>query len=120
MTEPATMFGLMPRDFKSRRQWNELNARLKVAYSTLLDETCSGCGLPIWLGHSTDADIQFKIKTAICYGCAKLEREKDNDAKRESKKGAVKQFGRTKYIVYDSVESGPLPTRVHGLQSIPH
>lgn len=119
MTEPAIMFGLLPSDFKSPREWNELNSRLKVSYATLQDETCPGCGLPIWLGHSTDREIQFKIKTATCYACAKLERERDADAKRESKKGAVKSFGRTKYVVFDRDESGPVPTRIHGLKSIP-
>ena len=119
MTEPAQMFGLRPRDFESKRQWNELNARIKVAYSTLLDETCTGCGVPIWLGHSTHRDVQFKIKVATCYACAKLERERDADGKRENKKGAIKQFGRTKYVVFDPDASGPLLSREDGLKSLP-
>lgn len=77
---------------------------LAVALTILESETCSGCGTPAWLGHSTNNEIDFSVKSSICYGCAKLEKEKEHHSR-------VKP-GEMKYVEAHNVWEGqPLPSR---------
>ena len=55
--------------------WTDLrNRMLSVALTVLDDETCTSCGTPVWYGHSTNNEIQFKVQATVCYGCAEIER----------------------------------------------
>lgn len=117
--KPTEMFGLLRKDLGTRR-FKQLNAKLIMAYQTLQDELCNGCGMPVWLGHSTDRRVQFKVKKITCYSCATLERDKDREQKTQNRqKNPVKRFGETKYVVIDPNETDYLLTREEGFNSIP-
>jgi hypothetical protein len=52
------------------------------AVSTLLEEKCPQCGVPIWWAFSTNSEIGFKLKTITCQGCLHKETEtKDQERK---------------------------------------
>lgn len=83
---------------------DERNRVLAMALTLLESETCSSCGTPGWLGHSTNNEIAFSVKSSICYGCAELEQDREN--RRHSRRGEMR------YVVPHSVwEGGSLPSR---------
>ena len=52
------------------------------AVSTLLEEKCPQCGVPIWWAFSSNSEIGFKLKTITCQGCLHKETEtKDQERK---------------------------------------
>lgn len=79
---------------------------LAVALTVLEEETCSNCGTPAWIGHSTDNAIAFDVESSVCYGCAELEKDKDN------RKGAKSGKGEVRYVRPHNVWEGQsLPSR---------
>jgi len=66
--------------------WSPIDKKLAIAFQILEDETCSECGVPIWLGHSDDEDIVFEIKSRTCYSCAEIETSRERDEKRKKKR----------------------------------
>jgi hypothetical protein len=79
---------------------------LATALTMLEEETCTHCGTPVWLGHSTEYEIAFEVKSTICYGCAELEKD------REARKGKRTVRGVSYYVKPHSVwEEGELPSR---------
>ncbi len=90
--------------------WTKLDYLLQEAYHTMDQEICSICHNPIWLCHSTDNRIEFKVTTRTCYAKAELE-----DAE---KKDIGKNLGSGEYLVAkpiglenDEGEPDPLPNR---------
>lgn len=66
-------------------EWVPLDYRLVYAYQQLKDETCQECGNPLWLCHSTDPDIDWKVDTTKCYATEAIEARRwrdDNKGKR--------------------------------------
>lgn len=62
--------------------WTRLDYLLQEAYFTMDQEICSICKNPIWLCHSTDNRIEFKVTTRTCYAKADLdEAEKSEKGK---------------------------------------
>jgi hypothetical protein len=79
---------------------------LAVALTLLEEETCNGCGTPLWIGHSTDNTIAFEVKSSVCYGCAELEKDREQQQNRQKP-----SRGETRYVDAYSVWGDPLPSR---------
>jgi hypothetical protein len=91
---------------------DERNRMLAVALTLVEDETCSGCGTPAWIGHSTDNTIAFSIKSSVCYGCAELERERDSSVSSDGRQKRKPRPGETRYVTAHNIWEGlPLPSR---------
>jgi hypothetical protein len=83
----------------------EENRLLAVALTLLEDESCKSCGMPVWLGHSSNNEVVFDLKTTTCYGCAEVDKAREA-ASRKSKPGE------THYVIPRNVwEGGKLPGR---------
>ena len=65
---------------------DERNRLLATALTVLETETCTHCGTPAWIGHSTDRNIVFEIESTTCYGCAEVEKDQENDRRSNRKK----------------------------------
>lgn len=81
-----------------------------MALTILEQETCSGCGTPAWIGHSTNSEIVFKADSSVCYGCAELEKDREERERNQQKQGR----GETRYVTPHHVweEDGErLPSR---------
>lgn len=95
---------------------DEKNRKLAIALQILEDETCKSCGTPAWVGMSTNNEIVFDLKGAICYGCGEIEKERESSEK--GRGGRVRQKGETRYVAPRNVW-GPdhhLPSRSHAYQ----
>lgn len=73
--------------------WNQVDTKLSVALVILEQETCKDCGTVSWLGYSSDNRIVFKHDVTHCYGCAELERVRD-----EGSKSKAKDYGSKPYV----------------------
>lgn len=95
---------------------DERNRKLALALTMLEDETCKSCGTPTWIGMSTNNEIVFDLKGAICYGCGELEKDRENAEKNRG--GRVRQKGENRYVSPRSVwgSGEPLPSRAHAYQ----
>lgn len=91
-------------------KWLPKDKKLALAWQTYQDELCPKCGVPIWLGHSEDAHIEFELKTTVCYSCQALEEDK-----KEPPKGGIR-FAVPKAVEIEG-EDIRLPTRAEGLET---
>lgn len=84
-----------------------------MALQILNEEKCGSCGLPIWIAHSENALMEFKLDHVVCYSC-------EFEDKETSKKTYDRKKGHTPYVVpYMDVEPGEdasLPTRTEWFQ----
>lgn len=97
-------------------EWSdERNRKLAMALTILEEETCKGCGTPAWIGMSTNNEVVFDLKGAVCYGCAELEKDREDSEKR---RGKIRQKGETRYVSARNVWGAdtPLPSRAHSYQ----
>lgn len=80
-----------------------LDRRLALAHDVLIAETCQGCGVPIWLGHSEIGEygvfgLEFDTDAVSCFACATLEGYRaDNRSKHEKSPEAM--YGVTEYVL---------------------
>lgn len=97
-----------------KSDWSDdRNRKLAMALTILERETCKGCGTPSWIGHSTNNEIVFDLKSSVCYACAELERERDD---REKKRGGPPPLkGESRYASARNIWGGDrvLPSRAH-------
>lgn len=98
--------------------WTRLDYILQDAYFTMDREICSICNNPVWLCHSTDNRIDFKVKTRTCYAKAELE---DFEKSKEGK-----NLSSGEYLIAVPVgiedekgEEEPLPTRHEAYERMP-
>lgn len=96
---------------------DERNRTLATALIILEEETCKGCGTPAWIGMSTNNEIVFDLKGTICYGCAEIEKEREEGEKRRGAR--TRQRGETRYVAPRNVwgEGHPLPSRAHSYRN---
>ena len=84
---------------------NDRNRLLAVALTLLEDETCKGCGTPIWLGHSSNNEVVFDVMASTCFGCAEVDKKREIAGKKHKP-------GESHYVVPRNVwEEGKLPGR---------
>lgn len=74
---PPTIF--LHGDKTDPNVWSLEDKRLAIAWQVYQDELCKRCGVPVWLGHSENAYIDFKIEKTTCYSCQAIESNKDED-----------------------------------------
>lgn len=84
------------------------NRMLAVALTILESESCKGCGTPLWVGHSTNNAVQFKVKRSTCYGCAELDKHRE-----QAQQSKRKDYGAVHYVAPYNVwgPEEPLPGR---------
>lgn len=87
-----------------------------MALTILEEETCKGCGTPAWIGHSTNNEIVFDIKSSTCYACAEIEKDRENYEK--GRGGNPRQKGESRYAKARNVwgDDRPLPSRAHAYE----
>ena len=107
---PLTMLTGQPSEWSDER-----NRKLAMALTILEEETCKQCGTPAWVGMSTNNEIVFDLKSAVCYGCAEVEKDREDS---EKKRGRIRQKGETRYVSPRNVWGAdhPLPSRAHSYQ----
>lgn len=95
---------------------DERNRKLAMALTILEEETCKSCGTPAWIGMSTNNQIVFDLKGAVCYGCAEIEKDREDSEKRRG--GRTRQKGENRYVSPRNVWGAdyPLPSRAHSYQ----
>lgn len=60
-------------------QWSHMDYKIQDAFFTMDTEICTICNNPIWLCHSTDNRIDFKVQTRTCYAKAEIEDFESSD-----------------------------------------
>ena len=102
--------------------WTKYDFKILEAYQILLDETCPQCGNPVWLCHSDDNRVDFKIVKTTCFATKKYmayqdgKRKKDQRASKEDKAEWGVSTSLRPYIVQNA--EGDLPTRVDYYKSL--
>lgn len=99
--------------------WDRLDYMLQDAVFMLESEVCPRCNNPIWLCHSYDNSIDFKVKVRTCYATAEKEefaKSKDNP-----------ELGSGEYMIATPTgienEDGsfePLPSRLKAYDKMPN
>lgn len=94
--------------------WTRLDYLIQDAYLTMDRERCTICNNPVWLCHSTDNRIDFKVVTRTCYAKAELEDFEKTD------KG--KKLDAGEYLVARpiGIDEDPLPTRHEAYSAMPN
>ena len=91
-------------------EWTRYDYLLLEAYQILQDETCSHCGNPIWICRNEfAANVGFKIKTAVCFAKAELDRHQEAQEKKKSKQ---KRYGEQDYVVAYTYDNSDMPSRM--------
>jgi hypothetical protein len=89
--------------------WTDIDFLLVEAMQILEDETCGQCGNPIWICRNEGAaNVGFKVKTATCFADAELEKWREKEDKKKSKK---KTYGAYPYTVPYTYDGSDLPSR---------
>lgn len=57
----------------SRKKWGKWDFALAKAYQRYLDELCPQCGMPVYVCHSSDSRIEFKIRKDKCFAAEQVE-----------------------------------------------
>lgn len=84
---------------------DQRNRLLAVAITLLEDEMCKSCGTPVWLGHSSNNEVVFDLRTSTCFGCAEIDKARSNSGKKA-------KHGESHYVVPHNVwDDGKLPGR---------
>lgn len=78
---------------------------LMKAWTMLKRESCPKCGMPIWLGHSTNNYVQFDVDESMCHSCIAVEKHESSQPKNTSRAGIVS------YPVLKMMFDAPRPTR---------
>ena len=109
---PSTAF--IYNDKQPTDPWDQDDKKIAVAAHILEKQTCPKCGQPLWICRSTDPNIEFQVKTGICYASKALE---DRQAKDEKNKKKLKN-GEFRYTVPNMLFENPFPTRADWLESM--
>ena len=99
-------------------EWTRMDYKIQDAFFTMDNEICTICNNPVWLCHSTDNRIDFKVKTRTCYAKAEIE---DFES---SEKGKNLSSGEYVIAVPIGIEDGrgefePLPSRHEAYTTMP-
>jgi hypothetical protein len=97
--------------------WTRLDYMLQDACLVLEAEVCGTCHNPVWLCHSTDNRIDFKIAKRTCYAKAEIEDYEKTPEGRD--------LGSGEYLLAKPIgiegkpgEYEPLPTRQDAYKSM--
>lgn len=76
----------------SRKRWGKWDFLLAKAYQRYLDELCPQCGMPVYVCHSEDSRVEFKITKDVCFATAEVERAQKRESDKRGK-NASPDFG---------------------------
>jgi hypothetical protein len=96
--------------------WTSHDYRLQEAVYILNKERCQSCGNPVWLCHSTNNAIDFKVKTGVCYAKAEIEDFEDNPSNEKLGSGEY-HYAEPIGIENEDGTFDPLPSRREALAS---
>lgn len=98
--------------------WNRLDYLIQDAVFVLESEECPRCHNPIWLCHSMDNRIDFKVVKRTCYAMAELE---DFEKTPEGKSLEAGQYTHAVPIGIENEDGSfeELPTRREAYESMP-
>lgn len=88
------------------KDWERLDYLLQDAYYVMDTEICSICNNPIWLCHSTDNRIDFKVSTRTCYAKAEID---DFESTARGKKLGSGEYVIAKPIGIEDAQGEPEP-----------
>lgn len=71
----------------SRKKWGKWDFLLAKAYQRFLDEQCPQCGMPIYICHSEDSRIEFKVTKDVCFATADVESAQKRASKERGDRG---------------------------------
>lgn len=94
-------------------EWDSFDKRLAVAVHILNKQTCPQCGQPLWICRSSDPNVDFRVKTSVCYATKALEERR---ASNEKSKKKLKP-GEFEYVEPIMLFDKPFPTRADWLDS---
>lgn len=72
------------------KPWTEYDFLLLEANQILEMEKCPQCGLPKWICHNDDGDLDFRVRKDVCYAMREVETSDRDDS---SAKGYEKPPG---------------------------
>jgi len=72
----------------SRKKWGKWDFLLAKAYQRYLDEQCPQCGMPVYICHSEDNRIEFKVTKDVCFATADVEAAQKRASKERGDRGA--------------------------------
>lgn len=99
-------------------EWTRMDYKLQDAFFTMDSEICTICNNPIWLCHSTDNRIDFKVQTRTCYAKAEIE---DFENTEKGKKLDSGEYIIAVPIGLEDYDGGfePLPSRHEAYKQMP-
>lgn len=87
------------------RPW--IDYRLVEALQVLEEETCSQCGNPLWLCHSSSPNVDVEIGYDSCIVAEAVTKHNDKESKKKRSKNKGQVYGR----IIPIREGVALPTR---------
>lgn len=99
-------------------QWTRMDYKLQDAFFTMDTEICTICNNPIWLCHSTDNRIDFKVQERTCYAKAEIEEYENSDKGKKLDSGAY-LIAVPRGIEEEDGTYEPLPTRQEAYMKMP-
>lgn len=81
--------------------WVPFDFKLLETYQIMQDEICPKCGHPVWLCRTSSADVEFIVRTDMCYAERALKEhdEQKKPVKDRTKAKDRKGWGRIEYTV---------------------
>jgi hypothetical protein len=70
----------------SRKPWDKWDRLLMAAYQILEGERCPQCGMYRWICANEDGDIRFRLEHDYCGARALVDRENDQNSRRQNYK----------------------------------
>lgn len=105
--------------------WKPVDFALLEAVQIIEQETCGGCGNPIWLCNSKDRDVIMTVRSRLCTGEQALEAHKNKNIKdaKDRKEGRKKsgEWGVNYFTVpelHPQAEREELPGRIEYLKEM--
>lgn len=95
-------------------EWDSFDKKLAVAVHILKKQTCQQCGQPLWICRSDDANLDFVVRTGVCYATKALEERR---TKNEKTKKKLKP-GEFEYVEPTMLFGHPFPSRADWLDSL--
>lgn len=108
---------LIYKDRQPSDDWDDVDKKLAVAAHILKKQTCPKCGQPLWICRSDDANLDFVVRTAVCYSTKALETAR-NKRQKSNQKGKDLKPGEFEYVEPVMLFDKKMPTRDGWLRSL--
>lgn len=105
-------------DPNPKGDWTRFDYLIQDAYYVMDREVCTICNNPIWLCHSTDNRIEFKVDKRTCYAKAELE-DFEKQTKRDTLSSGEYLIARPIGLEDDQGNYEPLPNRREAYERLP-